>query len=288
MSHVYNARVRVCHGDLDAFGRAHPSAYLRHLAQVAIDASTAVGFDAAWYESARAHWLVRRSTFAVTRPSRADTTLAVRTWVEDFRRVRSRRRYEVSGPGDVPALTAVTDWVFVDLATGRPRRVPAEMETRFGVTTPAATPRPPWHVPPAPPTPGRARHRVRWIELDALGHMNNAAYLDVLMQGALDVLHDLGWPIERLTAAGNAPWVAQGDIEYLDEVRAGDSLETTTWFGGKGDGLDVYQTAMRVADERPVARAKTTWCWGHVRTDAPAPVPHGLAAAVSSACAAVG
>jgi acyl-CoA thioester hydrolase len=285
VSHVYNARVRVCHGDLDAFGRAHASAYLRHLAQVAIDASTAAGFDAAWYETVGARWLVRRTTFAVGQPARADTTLALRTWVEDFRRVRSRRRYEASGSGDVPALTAVTDWVFVDLATGRPRRVPPEMEARFGVPAESVPPRPPSPNPPAPPASGRTVHRVRWIELDALGHMNNASYLDVLTQGALDVLHDLGWPVERLTAAGSAPWVARGDIEYLDEVRAGDSLETATWFGGSGEGLDVHQTATRLADGRPVAHATTRWHWAHARTDAPAPPPEGLAAAV--ACAAV-
>src|SRR5262245_62270666 len=47
---------------------------------------------------------------------RADEELRVRTWVEDFRRVRSRRCYEATGPGDT-ALTAVTDWVYVDIAT---------------------------------------------------------------------------------------------------------------------------------------------------------------------------
>ena len=78
-------------------------------------------------------------------------------------------------------------------------------------------------------------HRVRWIELDALGHMNNAAYLDMLVQSAFDVLHELGWPIDRLVTADGAPWVADGDIEYLDEVRAGDSIETATWFGAKLD-----------------------------------------------------
>jgi acyl-CoA thioesterase FadM len=115
--------------------------------------------------------------------------------------------------------------------------------------------------------------------------MNNAAYLDVLVQGALDVLHDLGWPIERLAAAGSAPWVARGDVEYLDEVRAGDSLETATWFGGSDDALDVHQTATRVADRRPVARATTTWRWAHLRSDAPAPLPDGMARAVASVLA---
>ena len=182
MGHAYIARVRVRHDDLDAFGRAYPSAYLRHLVQVAIDASTDAGFDAAWYATAGARWLVRRTTFSVARPARADDELTVRTWVEDFRRVRSRRCYEVQVAG-TPALSAVTDWVFVDVATGRPRRVPDELETRFGMAVDAGAPRTPWRAPAPPAEPGRSTYRVRWAELDSLGHMNNAAYLDLLMQG---------------------------------------------------------------------------------------------------------
>lgn len=280
VGHVYTAGVRVCHDDLDAFGRVQPSAYLRYLAQVAIDASAAVGFDDASYEAAGARWLVRRTTFSVLRPARAADALAVRTWVEDFRRVRSRRRYEAGLAGEVPALTAVTDWVFVDMATGRPRRVPADMEARFGALPVPAPPRAPWHAPVAPVAPGRSTHRVRWAELDALGHMNNAAYLDVLVQGALDVLDELGWPVERLAAGRAAPYVARGDVEYLDEVRYGDRLETRTWFSAARDALHVHQDAIRRVDGRPVVRANTHWRWADVSTDAPAQPPHGLAADV--------
>src|SRR4029450_8366940 len=101
---------------------------------------TDAGFDAAWYATAGARWVVRRTTFSVVRPARADDELVVRTGGEGFRRgrgeclrrVRSRGRYEATVT-DAPALSAVTDWVFVDAATGRPRRVPDELETRFGI-----------------------------------------------------------------------------------------------------------------------------------------------------------
>ena len=63
VGHAYIARVRVRHDDLDAFGRAYPSAYLRHLAQIAIDASTDAGFDAAWYATAGARWLVNSRNY---------------------------------------------------------------------------------------------------------------------------------------------------------------------------------------------------------------------------------
>ena len=279
MGHVYIAEVRVRHDDLDAFGRAYPSAYLRHLAQVAIDASTDAGFDSSWYAAVGARWLVRRTTFAVTRPSRADDALRVRTWVEDFRRVRSRRRYEVH-VDEAPALTAVTDWVFVDVATGRPRRVPDELETRFGMTIDGGAPRTPWRAPAPPAEPGRSSYRVRWAELDSLGHMNNAAYLDLLVQGTLDVLGGLGWGIDRLAQDGAAPYVASGDVEYLDEVRHGERLETVTWFAAVPHGLDVHQRAARVVDGSAVVQATTGWRWADARSDAPADPPRQLATAL--------
>jgi acyl-CoA thioesterase FadM len=66
---VYTARVRVSHHELDAFGRVYPAAYLRHLAAVAVDASTAAGFDARWYATSGVHWLVRRTTFTLHAPA---------------------------------------------------------------------------------------------------------------------------------------------------------------------------------------------------------------------------
>lgn len=279
MGHFYIAQVRVRHDELDAFGRTYPSAYLRHLAQVAIDASSDAGFDARWYAEAGAQWLVRRTTFAVPRPWRADSELSVRTWVEDFRRVRSRRCYEASEHGEA-ALTAQTDWVFVDVATGRPRRVPEEMEARFGMAAHAGRPRTAWRAPAPPPAPGRSTYRVRWAELDALGHMNNAAYLDLLVQGTLDVLAGLGWPVDRLAPDGVAPFVSAGDVEYLDEVRHGDRLEILTWFTAAPDGLDVHQRGARLADARPVVQANTSWRWSDTRTDTAAEPPSGLVAAL--------
>ena len=126
MRGVYTSFVNVRHHELDAFGRVHPGVYLRYLAHAAVEASTAAGFDAAWYAAAGAVWLVRRSTFTVLRPATAGEELEIRTWVEDFRRVRSHRRYEVRGADGALRLVARTDWVYVDLASGRPRRVPAE------------------------------------------------------------------------------------------------------------------------------------------------------------------
>jgi len=280
--HVYTGRVRVRHHELDPFGRVQPSVYLRYLAQAAIEASSDAGFDARWYAEAGGHWIIRRSLFEIFRPALAGEQLSIRTWVEDFRRVRSHRRYEVRDRAGEVQLWALTDWVFVDAVSGRPRRVPDEMTAGFGLPSdrPAAE-RPPWSAPAPAATPARSPHRVRFADLDSLGHMNNAAYLDVLVQAVLDVLGDVGWPLDRLASAGALPWVAGGDVEYLGSARYDDHLETTTWFRAAPDGVDVHQSVAREGEGgRPLVRSNTRWRWTRANDGTAEPTPGALLSAL--------
>jgi YbgC/YbaW family acyl-CoA thioester hydrolase len=277
---VYTGRVRVSHHELDAFGRVYPAAYLRHLAAIAVDASTAAGFDARWYAGAGVHWLVRRTTFALHAPATAGTELVVRTWVEDFRRVRSQRGYDVRKVDGTPVLDAVTDWVLVESATGKLRRIPAEMERAFGRGDGAAMPRPAWTAPPAPAGAASADYPVRYTDLDSLMHVNNAAYLDLLFHAALDALGAVGWGLEALVGAGAVPLCTAGDVEYLDAARFGDRLRATTWFTPASDSLGVHQALVRDADARELVRCTVKWAWRDPLTRAAVPTPAGLADAV--------
>ena len=286
VSHVYTGRVRISHHELDAFGRVYPAVYLRHLAAIAVDASTAVGFDADWYAAAGVHWLVRRTTFDLHTPATVGAELVVRTWVEDFRRVRSQRRYEVRTPDGAPILDAVTDWVLVESASGRLRRIPAEMERRFGTAAAPGASRSPWTAPPVPAAPIRGTYPVRYTDLDSLMHVNNAAYVDLLFQAALDALGSAGWGLDALAAAGAVPLCVAGDVEYLDAARFGDGLAVTTWFTPTAETLDVHQTIARTRDERGLVRCTVRWAWRDPLTRMAAPTPRGLADAVSHAVAA--
>lgn len=282
MDHVYTGRVRASHHELDAFGRVYPAVYLRHLAAVAVDASTAAGFDGRWYAANGVHWIVRRTTFTVHAPATIGTELVIRTWVEDFRRVRSQRRYEMRTGGDTPVLDAVTDWVLVESASGKLRRIPEEMERAFGVVPDAAPARSPWAAP-APIDVLRATYPVRYTDLDSLMHVNNAAYLDVLFQAALDALDASGWGLGVLLAAGAVPlWVA-GDVEYLDAARFGDRLSIATWFTPAAATLGVHQRLARESDDRPLVQCTSTWSWRDPATRAVVPTPAGLGDALAPA-----
>jgi acyl-CoA thioester hydrolase len=258
---VYTARVTTRHDEFDCFGRLQPAVYLRYLSRVAVEASTAAGYDGAWYAAAGTAWLVRRSTLTLARPATVGEELEIRTWVEDFRRVRSHRRYEVHGAGGRLRLEARTDWVYVDAASGRPRRIPEEMEGRFGVSAGQRNEREPWRAAPSPAAPALAAHRVRLSEVDTFGHVNNAVYLDIAAQAMWDTLEAAGWPLDRLVADGGVPLLAGADLEYLEGARYGDHLEIATWFTPAPRGLDAHQRIARPGSARPLVNASTRWRW---------------------------
>ena len=116
--------------------------------------------------------------------------------------------------------------------------------------------------------------------------MNNAVYLDLVAQAALDAIEHAGWPLARLVADGTVPVLAGGDLEYREPARYGDWLETITWFAPPADGLDVHQRVARSGDGRAVVRASTRWRWVHPLSGAAADPPEGLLAALESLLAA--
>jgi acyl-CoA thioester hydrolase len=57
------------------------------------------------------------------------------TWVADFRRAFSLRKYEFIRATDKTVLAkGETDWVFVDLKTGRPKTIPEHIAAMFEIS----------------------------------------------------------------------------------------------------------------------------------------------------------
>lgn len=283
---VYTAPVAVRHHELDAWGRLYPAAQLRAVAEAAVAASTAAGFGPEWYAAQRVHWIVRRTLARFLRPVGRDDACEVRTWVADFRRVRSRRCYQVHANGTL-AVEAESDWVLVDVASGKPRRIPPDVERTFDAPSGAAsTPRAEWDETLPPVTPLRSAAAVRFADLDSLGHVNNAAYLDVLMEAVLAPLARAGWGVEQLGAAGVAPFVAACDLEYLDAIVWGAPHEVVTWMVPVARGFEVVQHLGAAGAGTPSVRARTRWEWHALARGGSVDAPDELARTLGGLAAA--
>jgi acyl-CoA thioester hydrolase len=118
--------------EIDELGHVSNLAYLKWMLAAAVEHSAAQGWPAQRYLEIGAGWVVRSHFIEYLQPAFAGQQVLVKTWVADFRKIRSLRKYKIMRPSD-DALLAVaeTDWAFVGLERRSPRRIPQELVNAF-------------------------------------------------------------------------------------------------------------------------------------------------------------
>jgi acyl-CoA thioester hydrolase len=118
---------------IDGNGHANNVEFVRWMQEAAVAHADAAGCTAATLAAGGA-WVVRSHRIEYLRPAFAGDRLVVVTWVADFRRAFSLRKYEFVRPVDNSVLArGETDWVYVDAGTGRPRSIPDPIRAMFEI-----------------------------------------------------------------------------------------------------------------------------------------------------------
>ena len=271
---IYRLARRLSHADVDFLGELKVPALLGLLEQAAVEASSAVGFDAARYTREGRIWIIRRTRLHRLLPVGGCDTLEVETRVADFRRARSLRRYAVRRDGQMVA-EATTDWVYCDMQSGRPVRIPEPLQRAFrggdsGTALLAALPRAAALPSHAPGAPVEVALTVQPSHLDHVAHVNNAVYAAYLEDGAFALFAACGWPLQRMLESGGALRIERLDAEYLNDAAAGAQLHVYSWLL-EGSVIEpgqdqpperacVLQTIRRSGGEE-ITRAHSQWVW---------------------------
>lgn len=282
MQHTFSFPVR--YDDCDPYGHVNHAAYLRYMLEAAFAASASIGFPVGRYREMGRLWFVRDTEIEYLAPLRYGDEVVVQTWVLDFRRVRSRRAYELRRAGDEMVVArAVTDWVFLDNVKQRPASVPAGMAAAFLPDGPAPDlePRQPFPQAPEPPLGVyRQKRRVAWSDLDPAGHVNNARYLNYFEDCAIGDARSRGWPVARMLEEGGFAIVARRyRIEYKEPAHLDEKLEVATWISNVRRASAVrHYTVCRVADGMLLAQARALWAWVDPESGRPVRIPEGFIA----------
>lgn len=132
MPAIYQHLHRVSDTEIDELNHANNAAYVLWMQAAAIAHSTAQGWPTERYRAASYAWVARSHKIDYLLPAHEGDELIVHTWVVDMQRVSSLRRYEITRGGDQDVLArAETRWVFVDLASRKPTRIPPEVQVDF-------------------------------------------------------------------------------------------------------------------------------------------------------------
>ncbi len=278
LTHQRDFRVRFY--ECDAYGHVNYSNYLRYMQEAAFDASAAAGYGQSEYDRLGQTWLIRETEVEYLQSLYQDDTLSIKTWVEDFRRVRSRRAYEFRRAGEEQLVArASTDWVYLDMETHRPATIPPEMVAAF---YPEGSPPPPPRRPafPDPTSPAgvvRLPIRVAWGDIDPAQHVNNARYLGYIEEAGVAAAAAHGWPLTRLLEQGFG-WVARRlRIEYRQQARFGEQLEVVTFLSALRRASSTRHYLICRAESREmVARASIEWAFVEIASGRPARIPAQL------------
>jgi acyl-CoA thioester hydrolase len=269
----------VRHYECDARGRLALPSYLRFMQEAAFEASGAAGYDLDRYEDMDRFWLVRQTDVEFLRAQAVyGDQVLVRTWVVDFRRVRSRRAYEfrLANTGTFLAR-AETDWVFLKRSTGLPTPIPLEMMGAFFPEGPPSqvASRSPFPVARrAPEAAYRHRRQVEWRDVDQAGHVNNAIYGAYLETAVLKALEAAGWPREEFDNQGRSLRLQRLQIEYLRPALLNQELELILWSQEPNAApWELDCVIQQVAGGALVARARTHWACHDAVSLAPQPLP---------------
>lgn len=206
---VYRSSRRVRLGDVTTSGRLRLDALARYLQDVATDDAIDGRYD-------DPHgWVVRRTQVWVREFPRYLDELTLHTWCGGVGSHHAERRTQVRR-GDEPVAEAAALWVHVDLASMRPARLADDFATRFATAAAGRTVSGRLEVGRALPRPAdshgaRVPWSVRATDMDAVGHMNNAAYWE---------------PVEDWLARHPGPRAPMHvTLEHHGEVRLGNAVE---------------------------------------------------------------
>ena len=96
---------------------------------------------------------------------------------------------------------------------------------------------------------------IRERHLDTFGHVNNAAYLDILEEARWDLVTRNGFGLDEVHRLKVGPTVLEVQLRFVREIRNRQRVTISTWlesYSGK-----IGKLAQQIRDER-----------GEVRTDA--------------------
>ncbi len=207
---MFNFEAKVRYSELNEERIVRPDAIVNYLQDCTTFHSDSLGADVDFYMTEKKVWVLNSWQIEIKRQLEANEIIKVCTWPYDFSGAYGHRNFLIKDSEGYDVVQANTLWVFTDLNTGRPVKVPEDItkfytleekidmnyldrkiklpEGIFGISEDS--------VP------------VRKHFIDSNGHVNNAKYIAC----AAEYIPD-GFKVERIRAEYKCS-AKYGDIFY--------------------------------------------------------------------------
>jgi acyl-CoA thioester hydrolase len=119
---------------IDSNGHVNNVQYVQWMQEAAMAHSAQMGWPQERYAALGKTWIIRSHTIEYLHSAYAGDRLMVFTWVVEFHKIRSLRKYKFVRATDQKVLAqAATVFIFCDLQTGRPMSIPQEVQEAYTI-----------------------------------------------------------------------------------------------------------------------------------------------------------
>ena len=207
-----------------------------------------VGFDL--LNSRDLTWVLARWQVNIAELPRAQDEVVLETWPSTVERLRCRREFRLCDAAGNILARASSWWVVVNNKTFKLERVPEFIKDIYPASAEHALDEFSLRLPQVKDVDAAVRAAVRWSDIDVNEHVNNANYLDWVLQS---VPRAAG---ERCLSRG----LRQFEINFKSEARLGDILEACC-VEVAGEEHAFAHSVYADNGRREVIRAYTSWDW---------------------------
>jgi acyl-CoA thioester hydrolase len=130
-SRIYTRTLTVPSDDIDELEHVNNVAYVRYIEDIARAHAESVGMGLAQMRETGLVPVMREHRIKYIRPAFLGDTLEVRTELVVMSGLRARRQNRVSR-GELVLVESETEWVWIDLGSGRPKPIPKAALEAFG------------------------------------------------------------------------------------------------------------------------------------------------------------
>jgi acyl-CoA thioester hydrolase len=141
MPAIFEYHLTVTEDEIDGQGHVNNLEYLKWMQDAAVAHSAEQGWTTQRYRNLGSGWVARTHRIEYLQPAFAGENIVVKTWISNFKKVTSLRKYKIIRPVDAAVLsTAETNWAFIGLERYIPRRIPQELCESFDLVGPESEP----------------------------------------------------------------------------------------------------------------------------------------------------
>ena len=134
MPAVFDLPHTVRDDEIDDQGHVNNVHYVGWMQSAAVEHSSVQGWPPQRYIDQGGGWVARSHFIEYLLPAFAGEQIVVRTWVSDFKKITSLRKYKIIRLHDDKLLAvAETNWAFIGLKHRVPRRIPPELAEAFEI-----------------------------------------------------------------------------------------------------------------------------------------------------------